>query len=106
MKVRLVLASFVALLLVGIIALGPVAHAFLPHTHSTNEAVTNLLHSAFRHEDKMLADMVPGAPAVLLVIAFLALPALSRAFALRGFDSRALSLALLRRGILLYRRFG
>ena len=105
MKAGLIFSSLVALVLAGIIALGPIAHAFLPHAHSANEAVTSLLHSALRHEDKKLADMVPAAPAVLLIIAFLAAPAFSRAFALAASASRGRSLVSLRRGILAYRRF-
>ena len=105
MKAGLILSFVVALVLAGIIALGPIAHAFLPHAHSANEAVTSVLHSALRHEDKKLADMVPAAPLLLIVIAFVLAVAFPRAFAMRAHDSRARALTLLRRGVLPYRRF-
>jgi len=98
---------FLALVLAMVVLWGPLVHGMLPHQHSKNDAVANLLHSALRHEDKTLGDIVPATPiftavVVALIFSTLLLPFIP-AVMLRA---RAPSLAPLRRGILPYRRFG
>ncbi len=95
-----------SLLLASIIAFGALAHAMLPHEHSANEAVASLLHSALRHEDKTLGDVVPPAPlfAAIVIAAAAALPAFT--LLLYMLRARAPALSPLRDGTLAYRRFG
>lgn len=99
--------SLLSLTLALIITFGSLAHALLPHTHSPNEAVTSLLHSALRHEDKKFTDLIPPTPlfvpVVVALLVLVSIPAILPAYALSVHPP---SLALLRRGVLPYRRFG
>jgi len=105
MTFRAMPLTFLSVALVAILAFGSLAHAFLPHQHSTNEGVTSLLHSALRHEDKQVADLVPLAPTFVAVVVALIAVFFAQAFLVRGFLVRAPALLPLRRGIVPYRRF-
>lgn len=99
--------SVLAVVLAFIIAFGSLAHAFLPHTHSANEAVTSLLHSALRHEDKKLADLVPPAPVfTAVIVAAILVASFARIIPAYALGTHPPGLAPLRRGIAPYRRFG
>lgn len=94
------------LILVAVLAFGGLGHALLPHEHVGGEMATSLLHSAVRHEDKTLGDMVPPAPLFVAVVV-IALLSILKGRELNFFMLRARtpSLTPLSRGILLYRRF-
>jgi hypothetical protein len=94
------------LILVAVLAFGGLGHALLPHEHVGGEMATSLLHSAVRHEDKTLGDIVPPAPlfAVTIITALLSILA-GRELNLFMLRARAPTLTQLSRGVLLYRRF-
>lgn len=92
--------------LITILAFGGLLHALVPHEHVGGEMATSLLHSAVRHEDKTLGDMVPAAPLFLAVV-ITALLSILKGRELNFFmlRARAPTLTPLSRGIFPYRRF-
>jgi hypothetical protein len=106
MSIRSFLVGTVALLLAAILVGGGIAHALLPHEHSANEQVASLLHSAVRHEEKTLGDMVPPQPLFVYALIVVALPIVAgRELSFFMLRARAPALVPLRTGVFSYRTF-
>lgn len=103
MRVRIILILIIAMLVCG-----GFAHEFIPHSHSEEAVIADLMHTALRHEDKKLIAIPP-----LMVLFSVALAACASVFVF----SRTLAIyrllilaggaemCSLRRGITPYRKF-
>ncbi len=89
--------------LVAVLMFGGLVHAFIPHTHSGNEAIAETLHSALSHEQKgsIAVALSAGLGAVLLIL-FTHTGLLVRS---RIAQERDATLLILRRGVVPYRKF-
>lgn len=106
-KNQTILIVFLALFLTAILAFGGLAHALLPHEHSTNEAVTSLLHSALSVEHKKFIDAISTGLIFSLVLVGVVGVGIKRQLDLRTLQAISADAThrALRRGVLAYRRF-